>query len=379
MDIPWALPHIGDEELDEVVDCVESTWVTMGPRVEEFEVKLADYVGVDHAIAVNSGTAALDVALKALEINADDEVVVPTMTYIATANAVKYQHATPAFADIDPETYNLDPSAAESNITTNTTALLPIDYGGQCADYDRLREIADENDLHLVGDAAESLSAKQNEKMAGSLADISITSFHAAKLMTSVEGGMVFTDDKELAEKCRVIRSQGEDSNAKYHHPELGHNYRMSDLHASIGLAQFRRIDEITEKRTEIAEYYGEHLAPLADDIVLPSVKDKNEHAWFLYSILTENRDQVQAYLEENGVGTRAPWPIPAHKQPVFEGEHGDERYPIAERFCDGVLSLPMYHEMDREEMEYVVETVREAIDLHVDEKYELKPPQGEA
>lgn len=373
MDIPWALPHIGDEELEEVVDCVESTWVTMGPRVEEFEEKLSNYVGVDHAIAVNSGTAALDVALKALEIDSDEEVVVPTMTYIATANAVKYQYATPAFADIDPQTYNLDPAAAESKITTDTAALLPIDYGGQCADYDRLGEIADQNNLHLVGDAAESLSAKQNGKMAGSLADISITSFHAAKLMTSVEGGMVFTDRGDLAKKCRVIRSQGEDPDAKYHHPELGHNYRMSDLHASIGLAQFSRINEIIEKRTEIAEYYNEHLAPLADDIVLPSVKDKNEHAWFLYSILTENRDQVQEHLEENGVGTRAPWPVPAHEQPVFEEEYGDESYPIAERFCDGVLSLPMYHQMDHEEMKYVVETVREAVDLYVEEKYDLE------
>lgn len=372
MDIPWALPYIAEGEVKEVHECVESTWVTMGPRVERFEEELADYVGVDHAIAVNSGTAALDVALKALGITPDDEVVLPAMTYIATANAVRYQHATPVLADIDSETYNMDPERAAANVTDDTAALLPIDYGGQCADYDRFRELADEHDLHLVADAAESLTAEQNGDRSGSLADISITSFHAAKLMTTVEGGMVFTDDDELAERCRVIRSQGEDPDAKYHHPRLGHNYRMSDLHASVGLAQFNRIDEITEKRAEIARYYNDHLASLSEDIVLPSVADKNDHAWFLYSILTQNRDEVQSYLDENGIGTRVTWPLAVHEQPMYEDTFAGESYLRSERFGDGVLSLPMYHGMSTEEMKYVVEHVHEAVDRYVEEQYEL-------
>jgi len=373
MDIPWALPYIAEEEVEEVYECVESTWVTMGPRVERFEKELADFVGVDHAIAVNSGTAAIDVALKALGITPDDEVVLPAMTYIATANAVRYQHATPVLADIDANTYNMDPEQAAENITEDTAALLPIDYGGQCADYDRFRDLADEHDLHLVADAAESLTAEQNGRRSGSLADISITSFHAAKLVTTVEGGMVFTDVDELAEQCRIIRSQGEDPEAKYHHLRLGHNYRMSDLHASVGIAQYDRIDDIIEKRGEIARYYNDHLEPLSDEIVLPSVADKNEHAWFLYSILTENRDEVQSYLDDNGVGTRVTWPLPVHDQPMYREEFRGESYPRSERFGDGVLSLPIYHGMTTDERKYVVERVHEAVDRYVEDRYELE------
>lgn len=374
MDVPWALPHIGDKEYEEVSDCVESTWVTEGARVEKFEERLSEYVGVDHAIAVNSGTAALDVALKAIGIEPDDEVIVPAMTYIATANSVSYQHADPVLVDIDPVTYNIDPGKIEENITDNTAALLPIDYGGQCADYDRLGDIASKHDLALIGDCAESLSASRNGKMAGSHADISITSFHAAKLMTSVEGGMVFTDDEDLAERARIIHNQGEDPDEKYRHPVVGHNYRMSDLHASVGLAQFERLDEIVEQRQFIADYYNEHLSDLDGQIKRPTVPPANDHAWFLYSILVENRDDVQDYLENEGIGTRATWPYAVHQQPAYEDQFSSENYPVAERFADQVLSLPMYHDMGEDELEYVIEKVHEAVETHVTAEPTLVP-----
>jgi len=373
MEVPWALPDIGSNELSEVTDCVESTWVTMGPRVSELEEKLADYIDVNHAIAVNSGTAALDVALKSLEIDPQDEVIVPAMTYIATANAVRYQHANPVFADINSTTYTLDPESVRQQLSEDSSAILPIDYGGQCADYEHLQRIAEEEDIALIGDAAESLSASYDGEMAGSLADISVTSFHAAKLMTSVEGGMIFTDDAKLAERCRIIRNQGEHPEKKYHHQELGHNYRLSDLHAAVGLAQFDRLDEIIDQRETIAEFYMEHLQPISDQIVLPTVSPQNEHAWFLFSILSESRDLIRKHLNEHGISTRVTWPLPAHKQPVYSDQHGDETYPISESFANGVLSLPMYHSMNEEEMKYVVERLIEAVDAYVDDKYELE------
>jgi len=374
MDVPWALPYIDEEEIEEVTDCIESTWVTKGPRVAEFEDKLAEYVGVDHAIATNSGTAALDVALKAVGIEPGDEVIVPAMTYIATVNSVSYQNADPVLADIDPETYNIDPNKVEENISKNTSALLPIDYGGQCADYERLHEIADKYDLTLVGDCAESLTATKNGQMAGSHADISITSFHAAKLMTSVEGGMVFTDDDDLAERAHIIHTQGENPDEKYRHPVIGHNYRMSDLHASVGLAQFDRLDDIVEQRQFIADYYDEHLAHLDGHIKRPTVAPDNDHAWFLYTILVENRDEVQEYLKSEGVGTRAPWPYGVHQQPAYEDQFAGESYPLTERFADRVLSLPMYHAMGEDELEYVVEKVHEAVKMHVTAEPKLVP-----
>lgn len=365
MDIPWAQPYISGEELEKVTDCFKSGWLSMGSKVEKFEQSLAEYVGVSGAIAVNSGTSALDVALKAIGVEPRDEVIIPAMTYIATANAVKYQHAKPVLADIKLDTYNVDPEAVREKITEDTKAILPIDYGGQCADYDALQDIADDNDLYLVGDTAEGLSAEQNGRKAGALADISITSFHAAKLITSVEGGMIFTDDPELERRCRILLNQGEDPNQKYNHVMLGHNYRMSDLHASVGLAQFNKLEEISKKRKEIATIYTELLQDYSDAITIPQVKPKNDHAWFLYSILISERDQIQADLKENGIDTRITWPKAVHQQPLYENTYPGQSYPNSEEFANKVLSLPMYHEMSKEKQEYIAQHLLNSLEVH--------------
>lgn len=372
MDVSWAVPDIGEEETAAVEETVESTWVTMGDKVREFEERLGEYVGVEHAIAVNSGTAALDVALKAVGVGPEDDVLVPAMTYIATANAVRYQHANPVFADIGPTDYNLDPARVHERITADTTALLPIDYGGQCADYDALRTIAEEHDVSLVADCAESFSATYDGERAGSLADVSTTSFHAAKMLTTAEGGMVFTDDGEIARRCRIVRDQGEDPDERYRHVELGHNYRMSDMHAALGLAQLERMDSFIERRERVAAYYDERLCDETDLIRLPADLDGRENSWFLYPIVTENRERVQQYLAEHGIETRVTWPIPVHQQPIYEDEHGQETYGVAERFADGVLSLPMHNRLTMEQAEHVVDTLTDAVDRFVSEPYDL-------
>lgn len=360
--IPWALPFIGEEEENEVADTVRSTWVTMGPKVERLEREVAAYIGVKHAVAVSSGTAALDVALKALGIGPGDEVIVPALTYIATANAVMYQHATPVLADIDPRTFNIDPNDVMKRITPKTKCIVPIDYGGQAADYEALIDIAEKYGLLIVEDGAESLGGQHKGRKLCSFGAVSTVSFHAAKVITSVEGGMVLTDDPHLAERARIIRNQGEDPVNKYCHTLLGHNYRMTDLHAAIGIAQFRRLDDVLRKRAEIADYYTEQLRELEGIITLPYVDAANRHAWFFYPVLVKNREVIVQYLAEKGIDTRIAWPLPIHKQPIYRNLLGQVHCPVAERIADSILNLPLYYEMTEEELRYVVIHFKDAV-----------------
>lgn len=372
MKVSWAIPEIGENEISEVNDTVKSTWITMGDRVEEFESQLSDFVGVDHAIGVTSGTSALDVALKAVGIDAGDEVIVPSMTYIATANSIRYQQAKPVLADISPETYTIEPEEVRRNISDLTEAILPIDYGGQCAHYDELTTIAEEHNLTLIADCAESLGASYGGEMAGSIGDVAITSFHAAKMITTGEGGMVFTDDDDIANRARIIRNQGESPDRKYEHVLLGHNYRLTDLHAAVGLAQMSRIDELMKIRRTVADYYTEHLDSHSDRVRLPAPEPDTTHSWFLYPILLENRESVKKYLADKGIETRVTWPIPVHQQPIYEEMYGDESYPISEQFSDYVLSLPLHSQLQEEQLEYIVEHLTDAIDEYVDEPVKL-------
>lgn len=362
MRVPWAMPYIGKEELDEVIDTVKSTWVTMGPKVKKLESEIASYIGVKHGIAVNSGTAALDVALKMIDVQPGDEVIIPAMTYIATANAVLYQHAKPVLADIDPSTYTIDPKDVSNKITTKTKCIMPIDYGGQAADYNALMKITEENNVRLVVDGAQSIGGEYKGRKLCSFGEIATTSFHAAKVMTTIEGGMVFTNDDELANRARIIRNQGEDPKQKYYHTLLGHNYRMTDLHASIGLAQFRRLDDILKKRASIAEYYSKNLQEYADVIKLPYVAPNNKHAWFLYSVLVNNCDEVETYLRSKGIDTRRSWPLPIHKQPIYRDVFGNASYPVAEDVSQRILNLPMYYAMTQEEQDYVIKHLKDAV-----------------
>lgn len=360
--IPWAIPYIGEEEENEVTDTIRSSWVTMGPKVQRLEREVAAYVGVKHAVAVSSGTAALDVALKMLNIGPGDEVIVPALTYIATANAVLYQHATPVLADVEPRTFNIDPQEVRRRITARTKCILPIDYGGQAADYDALMKIAEEYGLPIVQDGAESLGGEYKGKKLCSFGVVSTVSFHAAKVITSVEGGMVLTDDDDLAKRARIIRNQGEDPVNKYHHALLGHNYRMTDLHAAFGLAQFRRLSEVLRKRAELADYYTKHLTELEGDITLPYVNPGHKHAWFFYPVLVENREAVVNYLTAKGIDTRIAWPLPIHHQPLYRKFFEGAQYPIAERIAATVLNLPMYYGMAESEMRYIVMHLKDAI-----------------
>lgn len=364
MQVPWAMPYINGEELNEIIETVKSGWLSMGPRVERFEQIISEFIGVKHCIAVNSGTAALDIALKVLDIQPGDEVIVPAFTYIATANSVLYQHAVPVFADVDPRTYTLDSNDVIRKITSKTKCLLPVDYAGQAADFDALREIAIKHHLHIVEDGAPGFGGEYKGRKLCSLGDVSIASFHMAKIFTTVEGGMVFTNDDELAKLARMIRSQGEDPNRKYYHPILGHNYRMSDLHAAVGLAQMKRIKEILSKRAELSLYYTEHLKDCSG-IIIPHVAEGNKHAWFLYPILVNNRDVVKNYLSEKGISINVSWPLPVYEQEFYK-QLKTEPCRVTEDITKKILCLPLYYTMKQDEQDYVIDCLKRAVEVSV-------------
>tara|TARA_B100001964_G_C14193660_1_gene582298 strand:+ start:261 stop:1406 length:1146 start_codon:yes stop_codon:yes gene_type:complete len=375
MRIPWASPLVGDEELAETVDAVRSGWLSMGKRVRTLEERMAEIVGRKHGVAVSNGTVALDLALKALRIAPDDEVIVPAMTYIATVNAVLYQGATPIFADLEPHTFNVDPMDVRQKITPRTRAVLVIDYGGNPCDHAALEEICAEHGLLLILDGAQSLGGSFRGKPLCQFGTISTASFHIAKTITTVEGGIIFTDDAGTADKLRILRNQGEDPNHKYQHIMLGYNARLSDLHAAIGLGQMAKLEGIWKRRGETAEQYREALQDV-EGIRIPKTRDTCfsdcrrssgccQNAWFLYPILVDRRDDVAAVLRKKGVDTRICYPMPIYRQPfvsrLFPRSPEDD-CPVAEDLTRRVLNLPMYYDLSTAEVRYVADELEHAL-----------------
>jgi dTDP-4-amino-4,6-dideoxygalactose transaminase len=358
--IPWARPAIGDAELREVVACMESGWLTSGPRVERFERAIAERVGRRFAIAVTNGTAALDLALRVLDVGPGDEVVVPALSYVATASAVALQHATPVFADVDRRNLGLDPISAAASIGRRTAAILCTDHGGNPCDFAKLTALADRNRLPLVLDGAQSLGATFDGRPALSYGLLSTVSFHAAKCMTTVEGGMVFTDDEALARKMKIVRSQGEDPSRKYHHIELGHNFRMTELHAAVGLAQLEKLDALLADRQTLAAQYRSLFAPLG--LSSPSGIPGGRNSYFLYSLLVPQRDAIVARLKSRGVDTRVCYPIPLYEQPIF-ARHKKAPCPVAEETCATILNPPMFFGLTQSQQRRVAAELRAALE----------------
>jgi len=360
MKIPWVRPYIGTEEWEAVKGCFEANWLSMGDKVKEFEGLMSNLVQSTYAIAVNSGTAALDIALNLIGVKEGDEVIIPALSYIATGNAVLYQKATPIFADVDPHTYTISPESVQQKITCKTKAVIVIDYAGLTVDYDALRDVLKDKEISLIEDAASGLGGKYKGKPLCSRGDIGITSFHMAKIFTSVEGGMLFTEEEKFDRMARMIRSQGENPSLKYFYPVIGHNYRMSDLHAAIGLEQVKRFEIILKRRQEIANYYSKALSEIKG-IVVPKVSEGNKHAWFLYSILVPRRDEVALRLKEKGIETNVCWPTPIYEQEIYR-KYFKEECPCAKRVTESVLCLPIYYEMTETEQDYVIRHLKDSI-----------------
>lgn len=347
-DIPVANPCFIGNEKKYVDDCMESGWISSaGKYVELFENGFAEFCGVKHAIACCNGTVALHLALLALGVRAGDEVIVPTLTFVATANAVSYCGARPVFVDSEAETWNLDPARIEEKITARTKGIVAVHLYGHPAKMRELREIAGRRNLFLLEDAAEAHGAVCDGKMVGSLGDAAVFSFYANKIITTGEGGMVVTDDDALADRARLLRGQGMDANRRYWHTIVGYNYRMMNLPAAIGLAQLEHVDQQLELRSRVANFYIKRLREIGG-LSWQTEQSWARHVYWMFNVVLEpemweSRDAVIQILAEQGIETR-PVFYPVHSLPPYADSVGtQEEFSVAENLSRNGISLPTW------------------------------------
>ena len=358
--VPIAKPIIGEEEINNVVEVLKSGMIAQGPKVEEFEKKFAEWGGADYGIAVNSGTAALHVALLSCGVGAGDEVITTPFTFIASGNSILYTGAKPVFADIDLKTYTINPDSIEKLITENTKAILPVQLYGQSANMDRINEIAEKYGLAVIEDAAQAHGATCNGQKVGSIGDMACFSFYPTKNMTTSEGGIITTNDEDLADNAKIFRAHG--ASVRYHHSEIGYNFRMTDISAAIGLAQLNKIDGFNSKRIENAEYLNEGLKDV-DGIITPYCAYGSKHVYHQYTIRVEkgNRDDWVKIINECGVGTGIHYPIPLYNQPIYKTLGIKGNCPNANLAADTVISLPVHPSLTKDDLDLVIAAVKKA------------------
>ena len=364
MRYPIAAPDLSGNESAYVSECLRSTWISSnGPFIGQFETSIAAYTRTRHAIATCNGTVALHLALTGLGIGPGDEVIVPSLTYVATANAVVYCGATPVFADSEPDTWCLSVASVARLLSPRTKAVIPVHlYGHPCA-MDPLRELAASQSLWIVEDCAEALGATYHGRPIGGLGTVSTFSFYGNKLVTTGEGGMVTTNDAQLAQRLRLLRGQGMDLQRRYWHPIVGFNYRLTNVAAAIGVAQMERIDQLLQARKRVAAWYNERLGNFPS-VVLPVQAVGASNAFWMYSILTANnarRDSLMADLAKKGIETR-PFFYPVHEFPMYRGCRSDNGCPVARALSYRGLSLPTSSYLQQEDIDVIAREVRELL-----------------
>ena len=364
--IPVAAPVLSGNEKAYVMDCIDSTWISSaGKYVEKFEAAFADFCGVKHAASCCNGTVALHLALMALGVGPGDEVIVPTLTFVATANTVVYCGARPVFVDSEPNTWNLDPAQLEAKVTPRTRGIIPVHLYGHPADMDHILSIARKRSLFVLEDAAEAHGAEYKGRKAGSMGDIAIFSFYGNKIVTTGEGGMVITNDDALAGKVRQLRAQGIDPARRYWFPVIGYNYRMTNVTAAIGLAQMEKVDWHVQRRLEVAAWYREHLQSVPGISWQPEMPWA-KHVYWMFSILLGDevlleRDEVMARLRERGIETR-PLFYPMHTLPPYADAARGESFPVAERLARRGINLPTWAGLTRDDVRYICDSLRECL-----------------
>ena len=357
MAIPISKPLLAAEERAAVLEVFDSGMLVQGRRVQEFEERFAAYDGVRHAIATSSGTTALQTALMAHGVGRDDEVITTSFTFIASANAVQFVGARPVFVDIDPATFTIDPAQIEAAITPRTRAIMPIHLYGLMADMPAISAIAQRHGLTIIEDACQAHGAAIGGRKAGAFST-GCFSFYPSKNMTTGEGGMITTDDDEIARRCRLIRHHGMDQ--QYLHETLGYNFRMMDLQAAMGSVQLGRLEAFVERRIANAAYLTAHLR----GVIAPAVPAGYRHAFHQYTVRVPDgqRDRLSAGLTERGIGNRIYYPLPVHWQPYYRKLGYTCSLPRAERACQEVLSLPVHPALTPEELARIVEGVNEVL-----------------
>ena len=365
--IPIAEPFLGEEELNNVIEAVKSGWISSkGEFIEEFEEKFARYCGRIYGVATSNGTVALHLALKALGIGKDDEVIVPDLTFIAVANAVTYCNAKPVFVDSHPDYWCIDPQRIEEKITSRTKAIILIHLYGHPCDMDPIIKTAEEHDLYVIEDAAEAHGAEYKGKKVGSFGVVSCFSFYGNKIITTGEGGMCLTNDEELVDKMRILRDHGMNPNKRYWYDVIGFNYRMTNLQAAVGVAQLKKLDEFIEKKREIAKWYFEELKDLEENGL---IKLHPEMLWakcvyWMYCILVEDkfgmsRDELMKRLEENGIETR-PFFYPMHVMPPHKNS---EEFPTIEEISRKGINLPSSSGLKEEEIKFICNEIKKELE----------------
>lgn len=378
--LPYGHQFVDESDVKAVVEVLRSDWLTTGPKVVEFEQTFADYVGAKEAVAVSNGTAALHSAMFALNIGSGDEVIVPAMTFAASANCVVYQGGTPIFVDVKQDTLLLDPTQVEAKITPKTKAIIAVDYAGQPCDYDELRAIAQKHGLSLVADACHAIGGEYKGRPVGSLADLNTFSFHPVKHITTGEGGMITTNDLDLAHRMRIFRNHGittdchqreQNDSWFYEMVDLGYNYRITDFQCALGLNQLQKLPGWVKCRQEIAKRYDSAFAGF-HAVQQLSVRSEISHAYHLYVIqlnldrLRVDRSQVFTALRAEGIGVNVHY-IPVHLHPFYHRRFniGPGDCPVAETAYERLLTLPIFPAMSKQDVDDVIEALYKVIETY--------------
>lgn len=366
MDIPLFEIYNDENDVKLISEEIASgKFWAVGSRVSEFEEKIAEYIGTKYAVAMNSGTSALHASLLAYGIGKNDEVIVPSFTFIATANCALFVGAKPVFADIETETFGLDPNSVEDLINKNTKAILPVHYGGCPCKIKELKDIAEDNDLILIEDAAEAFGASVDNKNVASFGDSNVLSFCQNKIISTGEGGAVVTDSEEIYEKLNLIRSHGRlessdyfSSSSLFDYIDLGFNWRMSNLTATLGISQIQKADKIIELRQKNVKYLSKRLLEETDEVIVPEVPAGYNHVYQLFSILVDKRDELIQFLSDNGISSKIYF-HPVHQSEFYKNKlNYDVDLSVTESVFQNTITLPMFPSLSTEQMDYIAETV---------------------
>ena len=368
MKIPLSSPDITESEIEAVTAVLRTSQLSLGPQMQAFEHAMAEYVGVSHAVAVSSGTAGLHLCIKALGIGEGDEVIVPSFTFIAAANAIRYERAQPVFVDIDAESLNMSPASIEQAITPKTRAILAVHTFGRPADMAAIMDIAKRHHLLVIEDACEAIGATYRGHQAGSFGDAAVFAFYPNKQITTGEGGMVVTRRPELAERIRALRNQGRyDSTDWLQHAEVGYNYRLSEINCALGIAQLQRIESILQQREKVARQYQQALAEVSG-LILPATDVPGARiSWFVYvvrldaSFTEADRDSIVTTLTSAGIGCGRYF-APIHMQPSYAAWRNSASLPVTEAQASRTIALPFFNRITEDEIAQVSSTLRAAL-----------------
>jgi UDP-4-amino-4,6-dideoxy-N-acetyl-beta-L-altrosamine transaminase len=369
--IPYGQQWIDENDIHDVTETLKSDWITTGPKIGEFEAKLCEYVGCNHAVVVNSGTSALDIAIQSLRLPKGSEVITTPFTFVASSNALLYNGLVPVFTDISRDTRNIDTGLIKQKITKRTKAILFVDYAGHPCEIDELKDIAEEYDLFLIEDACHSLGAEYRNEKVGNIADLTIFSFHPVKHITTGEGGAVVLNNKDLFDTLARLRTHGIDRDAlsrygpdaswAYDMKDLGRNYRMTDFQAALGISQLKKLDMFIEKRTSLADRYMVDLKDLPW-ISLPSTVPHVKHAWHIFTILldkTISRDAFFKYMQSANIGVNVHY-IPVYKHSYYRKilPVKIDGYPVTEEVFSRIITIPLHPKITNEEFNYIVDKI---------------------